>query len=521
MGDAYAAFAQALQDGGIPRRRPAFIANTIAIGCLFAASTSLFGALAQQTRPLTRAAYSLIASWVRGTLWIVARRDGRLRVHAEYGPVFVAAVFGVVWTTLCIVWTVEAEREAAVVGSMALLIICFSMGTFLLSALLLATDSFLPRDRSSRVLRKAALVVYVLQPLTVRPRCAVLLTVQATACIVAAVFIELDCERAYAMLIDVLGRLGAFQAAGRPFDEAQAAIGPALADMGVVGARIARWSQGILAVSTALGCLWLAIFAPMSVLLFRQYDRRYQALSRGVRAAQTLERRGEFAVAPGGMVSAHLSSGMVDSGSRPFKGLASHRQVVRNEQLADLERITTARRWIVVKNLTVLAVAVSFCVSACACPAACCADNAGWLCVRSPQLSVSELRLYAMLLFGWPYGILALIAAGLSAYDARQAGAATDRAVRNLSTVQVDHVRIAVAVPPLPLDVGQGVDDQLTLDLSDHGELLRDSLSFKSSPTINGSQATFDSASPLAASWRPSDWSGDRGVPEIIVTEDL
>ena len=90
--------------------------------------------------------------------------------------------------------------------------------------------------------------------------------------------------------------------------------------------------------------------------------------------------------------------------------------------------------------------------------------------------------------------------------------------MRNLSTVQVDHVRIAVAVPPLPLDVGQGVDDQLTLDLSDHGELLRDSFSFKSSPTtLNGSQATFESLAPLSASWRPSDWS-HRSVPEVIIT---
>ena len=152
---AYASFASALREGGIPQRRPAFVANTLAIGALFAASTLAFS-------------YALITSWQRGTLWIVARRDGRLRVHTEHGPVFVAAVFGVFWTTLCIVWTVEAESEMTIAGSMALLITCFSAGSFLLSALLLATDSFLPRERSSQVLHRAAFAVYILQPLTVR-----------------------------------------------------------------------------------------------------------------------------------------------------------------------------------------------------------------------------------------------------------------------------------------------------------------------------------------------------------------
>lgn len=152
---AYAAFATALREGITPQREPAFLANTLTIGLLMAASTALW-------------AYSLLVHWLRGTLWLVARRDGRLRLSNEHGPILVTTVFGAFWTALCIVWTVEAQRETAIVGSMALLVTCFAVGSFLLSALLLATDSFLPRDRSARWLRRGALVVYVLQPLTVR-----------------------------------------------------------------------------------------------------------------------------------------------------------------------------------------------------------------------------------------------------------------------------------------------------------------------------------------------------------------
>ena len=177
--------------------------------------------------------------------------------------------------------------------------------------------------------------------------------------------IDSNCTIAIARLNEIIARLAAFEAAARPFEEAQAAIGPLLADMAAVARRITRWSQSILGASTALGCLWLAIYGPMSVMLARQYDRRYQALRRGVKAAQTLERRGELAVAAGGVVSAHISSDAVDSRSRPFKGLASHRQVVRTERLADLDRMATARRWLIVKTVTVLGVAVSFCVATC------------------------------------------------------------------------------------------------------------------------------------------------------------